>query len=180
MKVDVRLIAATNLVLEEEVEKGNFREDLFYRLNVVKIRLPALRERREDIPRLIDHFIKEFSARLSREIKGISLPALELCTRCDWPGNVRELRNAVERSIVFARTEYLEPEDFGNLLLSEPENRLDPVREALSGEPILPERRLLARYAERVLEQCDGNKKKTCSILGIDFKTLQKRLGKGA
>ena len=102
VKVDVRVIAATNLELEEEVRKGNFREDLYYRLNVVTINLPALRSRREDIPRLIDHFLDRYNRENNRDLRKISRDVLNTLLRYPWPGNVRELENAIERAVVLS------------------------------------------------------------------------------
>ncbi|MEM9417481.1 MAG: sigma 54-interacting transcriptional regulator [Planctomycetota bacterium] len=105
IKTDVRVIAATNLELEEEVRKGNFREDLYYRLNVVTIHLPPLRSRREDIPRLIDHFLDRYNRENQRDLKKISRDVLNTLLRYPWPGNVRELENAIERAVVLSSTE---------------------------------------------------------------------------
>jgi len=109
--VDVRLIAATNVDLEEAVENKNFRKDLYYRLNVVAIYLPPLRDRREDIPLLADHFLKRFSQKMEKAINGISPDAMAALMNYDWPGNVRELENAIERAVVLTRSDFIELED---------------------------------------------------------------------
>lgn len=109
IKVDVRLITATNRDLTQLIKKGQFREDLFYRINVVPIILPPLRERKEDIPLLVDHFIKKFNEENNKNVKGISKEALELMMNYDWPGNVRELENLIERSIALTSNEYIQP-----------------------------------------------------------------------
>lgn len=111
IKVDVRILAATNKNLEEMVREGLFREDLYFRLNVVSIVLPPLRERREDIPLLVDHFLKKYASELQKEIKGFSPEALKLLKEYDWPGNVRELRNVCERAVVMAAGPVILPED---------------------------------------------------------------------
>jgi nitrogen regulation protein NR(I) len=111
IRVDVRLVVATNRDLQQEVAQGRFREELYYRLNVVPIRLPPLRERREDIPLLVDHFIAKFNARLNRSIDGISQNALNLLVNYRWPGNIRELENVIERALVFAEGPVLDVED---------------------------------------------------------------------
>ncbi len=109
IKVDVRLITATNRELTQLIKKGQFREDLFYRINVVPITLPPLRERKEDIPLLVDHFIKKFNEENNKNVRGVSKEALELMMNYDWPGNVRELENLIERSIALTSNEYIQP-----------------------------------------------------------------------
>jgi two-component system NtrC family response regulator len=111
IKVDVRIIAATNKNLEEEVKQGRFREDLFYRLNIVQIEIPPLRERKEDIPLLLDFFLKKFTERHKRNIKGFTREARDVLIKHDFPGNVRELENIVERAVVLTRGEYITRED---------------------------------------------------------------------
>ncbi|HOE18865.1 MAG TPA: sigma-54 dependent transcriptional regulator [Syntrophorhabdaceae bacterium] len=111
VKVDVRIVAATNRNIEEEVKKGAFREDLYYRLKVVAIPLPPLRERREDIPLLIDHFLKRFNDRHNRNIKGITSEARDMLIKHDYPGNVRELENIIERAVVLTRGDHVSRED---------------------------------------------------------------------
>ena len=112
VEVDVRVIAATNKDLAEEVQQGRFREDLYYRLNVIEIRLPPLRERREDIPLLAEHFVQHISSALGRDVSGISAAALKVLIAYDWPGNVRELENVIERAIVTCRNGMLDEQDF--------------------------------------------------------------------
>ena len=116
--VDVRVIAATNKNLAEEVQQGRFREDLYYRLNVIEVRLPPLRERREDIPLLAEHFVQRISSELGKDISGISGAALKLLMAHDWPGNVRELENVIERAIVTCRNGMLEEQDFSWLQMT--------------------------------------------------------------
>lgn len=111
IRVDVRIVAATNKNLEEEVKQGRFREDLYYRLNIVRIEIPSLRERKEDIPLLLDFFIKKFNERHRKSIKGFSREARDVLIKYDYPGNVRELENIVERATVLARGEYLTRDD---------------------------------------------------------------------
>ena len=112
VEVDVRIIAATNKNLAEEVQQGRFREDLYYRLNVIEIHLPPLRERREDIPLLAEHFVQHISSALGKDVSGISASALKLLIAYDWPGNVRELENVIERAIVTCRNGTLDEQDF--------------------------------------------------------------------
>lgn len=122
IKLDVRLIAASNRELEDEVKKGRFREDLFYRLNVVSLRMPPLRERREDIPLLASYFAKKFAKRLNRGALGVSAEARALLTHYDWPGNVRELENAIERAVVLGSSDVILAEDLPEALLERAEN----------------------------------------------------------
>ena len=118
VKVDIRVIAATNKNLEEEVRKGNFREDLYYRLNVIHIHIKPLRERREDIPYLLDHFLKKFSQKEGKKIRGFTREAYEALIRYDYPGNVRELENIVERAVVMAQGDLITTDDLPVHLLS--------------------------------------------------------------
>jgi Nif-specific regulatory protein len=122
IKLDVRLITATNRDLEEEVKKGRFREDLYYRLNVVSLRMPALRERREDIPLLASYFAAKFSQRSKRPVLGVSPQARACLTNYDWPGNVRELENAIERAVVLGSSDMILPEDLPEALLEKAES----------------------------------------------------------
>ncbi len=111
VKIDVRIIAATNRDLEEEVKKGNFREDLYYRLNVVKIEIPPLRERKTDIPPLLDFFLKRYNERHKKAIKGLAREARDMLIKYDFPGNIRELENIIERAVILSRGDYLTTED---------------------------------------------------------------------
>ncbi len=116
MKVDVRLVAATNRDLKKEIGHGSFREDLYYRLNVVPIALPALRERKSDIPLLVEHFVKKFNTRLQKRISGVDEAAMERLTAHAWPGNIRELENVVERAVLFADGELIAVHDLSEEL----------------------------------------------------------------
>ena len=172
IKVDVRVIAATNQQLEPLVKDGKFREDLFDRLNVVSITLPPLRERKEDIPLLANHFLQKFSEENHRDISHISPEALEMMTQYSWPGNVRELEHTIERAVIFSVHPIILSEDL-------PKKILDSTRE----RDFLPERLLSLREVEKrhvlkVLEETGGNKKKASEILGIDRTTLYRILEK--
>jgi DNA-binding NtrC family response regulator len=127
LKADVRLIAATNRDLEAEIRTGNFRQDLFYRLNVVQFEMPALRERREDVLILAEAFLCKFSRKMNRRIRGISAQAKKLLHAYDYPGNVRELENAIERAVVLGSSEWIAPEDL-------PDNFLEIETEKDYGE----------------------------------------------
>jgi DNA-binding NtrC family response regulator len=161
--VDFRCIAATNKILEELVEEGRFRPDLYYRLNVFQIQLPPLRERREDIPLLAAHFVRKFSASMNKRVTGVTPAGIAMLTRHDWPGNVRELENAVERAMVVARGAELEPQDF-NLKIS-PSNGTSRTLEEAERAHILA-----------VLEECGGNQTLAAERLDIDRVTLHNKL----
>jgi DNA-binding NtrC family response regulator len=120
IKVDVRLITATNRDLKQLLKKGAFREDLYYRINVVPIVIPPLRERKEDIPTLLDHFMKKFNTENNKKVKGVSKEALELMMNYDWPGNVRELENLIERVIALTANEYIQPNELPFSLINIP------------------------------------------------------------
>jgi two-component system response regulator HydG len=166
--VDVRIIAATNKDLTKAIKDGTFREDLFYRLNVVLIQMPPLRERKSDIPLLVQHFLEKYNTRLRKEMRGISPDALDLLVRHDWPGNVRELENTMERLLVLSPGPYLEPADlvFAGTILT-------PAAEALDGTLL---KDLERNHIIQTLQRCDGHKSETARALGIDRKTLREKL----
>ena len=161
VEVDVRVIAATNKNLAEEVQQGKFREDLYYRLNVIEIRLPPLRQRREDIPLLAEHFVQRISSELGKEVAGISADALKLLIANDWPGNVRELENVIERAIVTCRNGMLDEQDFSWLQHDVPPSQNWEVPDVSLGE--LERRAIVA-----ALERKHGNVKEASNALGID------------
>jgi DNA-binding NtrC family response regulator len=164
-KVDFRCVAATNRNLETLIEEGRFRPDLFYRLNVFRIELPPLRERREDVPLLVEHFLRKFSLSMNKRITRVSPAAMALLQRYAWPGNVRELENAVERAMVVAEEPELRDEDFTlKLHQAGPEPRtLEDVERA---------------HILKVLEETGGNKTRAAAILHIDRVTLHNKLKK--
>jgi two-component system NtrC family response regulator len=172
--VDVRVIAATNRDIRAMVGEGRFQEDLFYRLSVIPIELPPLRERREDIPLLVEHFLRKHAQRVGRRVEGIEPAALERLSAYRWPGNVRELENAVERAVVLAAGPVI---DAASISMAEP-----PGGAAASG---LPSLRLHANveWAEqesvrRALRQAGGVKKDAAELLGISQRALSYYLGK--
>lgn len=174
IKVDVRVIAATNQFLEPLVKSGNFREDLFDRLNVVPISLPPLREKKEDIPLLIIHFLQKSSEENHKPISHISPEALDILTQYSWPGNVRELRHTIERAVVLSTQPIILPEDLPKKMLEEVKGK-----EIQFPEELLPLREVERRYVLKVLRETKGNKKKASEILGIDRTTLYRILEKG-
>ena len=165
IQVDFRCIAATNKKLEQLIEEGRFRPDLFYRLNVFQIQLPALRDRKGDIPILVEHFVRKFSASMNKRINRVSPAAMALLDRYQWPGNVRELENAVERAMVVAQEPEIREEDFAlRLPLAEHQPRtLEDIERA----------HILA-----VLEDCKGNQTLAAEVLDIDRVTLHNKLKK--
>ncbi len=175
MQIDVRVIAATAKNLEEEVGKGTFREDLFYRLNVLPIKLPPLRNRPEDIPLLSQHFIDKFSISLDKEIKGITSAAMSILLKHSWPGNVRELENVIERAVVLAEGKNLVPENFPAILEAEllTDNMDDLLEEySLKAAQKVLEKRLITR----ALEKTGGNRTRAARLLEISHPSLLSKI----
>jgi len=171
-QVDVRVIAATNADLEEEVKMNHFRPDLFYRLNVIPIMIPPLRERQEDVKLLVDHFVKKCCSKINLGTKTVSDAAMELLINYRWPGNVRELENTIERAVLLNRSGLLEPVDFPEKLSSsEPQ---PVVGEADPKSPTLES--IEKAYIHYVMSQTEGKKLKAAKILGIDTSTLYRKL----
>jgi DNA-binding NtrC family response regulator len=167
--VDARVIAATNKDLAEEVKQGRFRDDLYYRLNVIEIRIPPLRERREDIPLLAETFVERLAHELGKDTGGISADGLKALMEYDWPGNVRELENAIERAVVTCRNDVI-----GEAELSFLQQRQTPAREW--EVPDVPLNELERRAIIAALERRQGNVKETAAALGIDRSTLYDKL----
>ncbi|MBW1945184.1 MAG: sigma-54-dependent Fis family transcriptional regulator [Deltaproteobacteria bacterium] len=175
IKVDVRIIAATNKNLLEEIGAGRFREDLYYRLNVVTLGLPPLRERREDIPLLAQHFLEDFTQKNRKTIKGFTPQAMDQLLRHDWPGNVRELMNIVERGVVLSRSEYLDNGELPLITGEPPENGNSPDH-AIPADMPLDEVEKISIL--KTLELAGGNKSEAARRLGITRRTLHKKLKK--
>jgi two-component system response regulator HydG len=175
IKVDVRVIGATNRDLLQLVNEGSFREDLYYRLNVVGLEIPTLRDRKEDIPLLAQHFLEMFSEKNRKNIKGFSPRAMDLLIRYDWPGNVRELMNAVERGVVLTQSEYLDDSD---MRISH-EFSPSPA-EILPGfdQTQVPLEEVEKETILKTLAAAAGNKSEAARRLGITRKTLHKKLKK--
>jgi two-component system response regulator AtoC len=192
IRVDVRLIAATNSDLKKEIAQGSFREDLYYRLNVVPIRLPSLRERATDIPLLVDHFIGKFNTRLKKEINGVEPPALSRLIAYPWPGNIRELENVVERAVLFCDGDELHlsdlPVEVRGIITSGPDSLSTTPQPPPSSEPAsgpsdgLKEQvkaamsRLERELIVRALEQTGGNVTHAARLLKISRKGLQLKM----
>ncbi|MBX3272714.1 MAG: sigma-54-dependent Fis family transcriptional regulator [Sandaracinaceae bacterium] len=190
IRVSVRLVAATNRDLAEEIQAGRFREDLYYRLNVVQVRLPPLRERRSDIPLLVDHFVRRFRERLKKNVVGVSEPALERLLAHPWPGNIRELENVIERCLLFTDGTHILVEDLPDEVRAgasraeraEPAAR-EPagggegaegtgLKEAVRQAAVRVERELIVK----ALEQTGGNVTHTARLLKISRKSLQTKM----
>ncbi len=169
VKVDVRIISATNRNLQRALSDGLFRKDLFFRLNVVSIHLPPLRERKEDIPLLANHFLVDFSRKQGKPIEGLSSNAMKALTEYSWPGNVRELENTVERLVVFARNKTITTQDlvYSNTVLSS----------MLTREPLRLEE-MERLHNIKVIQRTEGNKSRAARLLGIDRKTLRTKMKK--
>jgi DNA-binding NtrC family response regulator len=180
-RVDVRLVCATNKDLDEEVKAGRFREDLYFRINVVTVQLPPLRDRRADIPILVGHFLNKLALRERKQATGMSPEALRLLTGYGWPGNVRELENAVERAVAVAKGNVILPSDLPPEIGGGIEPGTTPESGGLLGSvgsrPTLAE--VERRYIQLVLSEVGGNKKKAAEKLGIDRRTLYRALERG-
>jgi len=184
ISVDIRIITATNRNLTQEVIHGRFREDLFYRLNVIEIKIPPLRERKSDIQLLAQHFLDKYSREMGKQVTKISSYAIELLKKYDFPGNIRELENLLERSVALTSTNILLPD---SLALSVNKKRwiegvkdrrfdLDEIAHGVALDSILSE--IERAYLEKALEFTNGNKNKAAELLGITFRSLRYRLDK--
>ena len=171
---DTRIVAATNRDLEDQVQKHQFREDLFYRINVVGISLPPLRARGHDVLRLSHLFVEQFAKNTGRDVKGVSQPAAERLLEYDWPGNVRELENCVERAVTLARFEELTVEDLPERIRKFQSSRVIIDTQDPSEMPTLET--LERRYVHRVLKVVGGNKTQAAKVLGVDRRTLYRKL----
>ena len=176
---DVRVIAATNAHLKKLVEKKQFREDLYYRLNVINIHLPALRERKDDIPLLANYFLRRYCAKNGRTIEGIAKDTMEVLMKYPWPGNVRELENTIERAVVLSRESCIAPADLPDDILSVSKNAED-VSSGLRvlNIPIgrIPLKDIEKIVMEETLKQSKGNKNIASKILGISTRTLYRKM----
>jgi two-component system response regulator HydG len=176
IKVDVRVIAATNKDLMREIETRRFRGDLYYRLNVVTLNVPPLRERREDIPLIARHFLTLFAKKNHKSIKGFTPQAMDRLLKYNWPGNVRELMNAIERGVVLSRSEYLGEEEFTLVLQTEPQEKEASAQRIGAAEPSLES--VEKETILKALEMVSGNKSEAARRLGITRRTLHLKLKK--
>ena len=171
IKLDARLIALTNVDLTDAVQRGGFREDLFYRLNVLRIQVPPLRERKEDLPELVDHFLKLYAAKHGRPLQKVSQPALRLLQAHEFPGNARELANIIERAVIVTHGPQLEEEDL-------PASVKDAVRARRDREAPLTLAQLEAAYITEMLRATKGNKTECARLLGISRKNLYEKIAR--
>jgi DNA-binding NtrC family response regulator len=172
LRFDVRLIAATNRLLEDEVKKGTFREDLFYRINVITIPLPPLRDRKEDVPLLVNHFLQKYAQRLGKPSVKILREAMQALVNYDWPGNVRELENMIERAVALCEEDLIERTDLPDKLtqLKIAIRDLDAYEMTLDA--------LEEQHIKKVLQKVSGDKVKASQILGINLSTLYRKLAR--
>ncbi|MBU0484812.1 MAG: sigma-54 dependent transcriptional regulator [Proteobacteria bacterium] len=168
LSVNVRIIAATNNDLQEEVAKGNFREDLFFRLNVIRLNVPPLRARKEDILLLADFFLHQFAKEIKKQIKGLAPEAEKAILDHKWPGNIRELKNCIEREVIYCRSEWLSMEGFT------PHKSLATTNPA--EDSLLPLDEIVRRHIQKVLAATNNNKTAAARILGISRTTLRDKL----
>jgi two-component system response regulator PilR (NtrC family) len=184
VSVDIRIVSATNKSLEKEVIAGKFREDLFYRLNVIEIKVPALRDRKADLKPLAQHFLEKYAREMGKEISKLSSYALDMMLKYDFPGNVRELENLLERSVALSTTNIILPD---SLALSVHKRRwiegikdrrfdVDEVSKGVALDSILEE--VEAAYLKKALDCSRGNKNRAAELLGISFRSLRYRLEK--
>jgi len=171
--VDVRIIAASNQDLKQKIKDGEFREDLFYRLNIISFKMPPLREKREDLPLLVTHFLKKYCERMGKEIKKISPKAMSIFESYSWPGNVRELENVIERAVVIEDSEIINENNLPKELLTSPQDEelslhLNPGFDLNS---YLEE--ISQNYIKQARLESGGNLKKTASLLGISYRSLR-------
>jgi len=184
VSVDIRIVSATNKTLEDEVIAGRFREDLFYRLNVIEIKVPPLRERKGDLKLLTQHFLEKFSRDMGKEVTKISSYAIDLLKKYDFPGNVRELENLIERSVALSSTNILLPDSLAMSIhkrrwIEGVKNKrfdVDEVPHGVALDNILAE--IEHAYLDKALECTSGNKNKAADLLGITFRSFRYRLDK--
>jgi len=170
-RVDVRVIAATARDLKADIANGLFREDLFYRLNVMPIALPPLRERRDDIPLLIQHFINRYSANMDKVVRGVSRPALNILMEYSWPGNVRELENVIERAIVLAEGDILQPDNLSPELTAQ--GSRECLEEIFEGFSLKKAKRVVeTRLIAKALAATNGNRSRAAELLELSYPAL--------
>jgi transcriptional regulator with PAS, ATPase and Fis domain len=172
IKLDIRIIASSNRDLQDAIKAGTFREDLFYRLSVIPIPLPPLRERAGDIPLLVEHFLEKYRQRGDREVSGVSSQALKMLCAYSWPGNVRELEHTIERIVILEDGDFIQPEHLPSFI----SQRQSEFQVFSDGEYTLEE--LEKRYIQLILRRTKGRRQEAARILGINRKTLSSKIEK--
>jgi two-component system response regulator HydG len=175
-KIDIRLVAATNRDLKRAVTEGRFREDLYYRLNVIAVNVPPLRDRRDDVPLLVDHFLGRFREKNAKAISHVTHAALDAMTAYHWPGNVRELENAIERAVVLSKSSVIDVEDLPRELRGIPSESLGSAH-ALTFEIGTPLEEIELRVITETLRYTKGDKRLAAQLLGIATRTIYRKLG---
>lgn len=182
MKVEVRIIAATNRNLEEMVQKGTFRQDLFYRLNVINIKTPSLRDRRDDIPLLANHFLKKYNERLNKNISGISAEAMDILKKYDYPGNVRELENMIERTVALEGGATILPESLPPMVNTSSGRKMASSNEIEIGDEGVDLDKVIGQIEKELLikaiHSAGGVKKRAAKLLHISFRSMRYRIEK--
>ena len=171
IKIDVRILAATNKNLEEEVKNGTFRQDLFYRINVVELKLPSLAERKDDVPLLVDHFINKYNIELNKSIMGIDNEVIKLFMSYDWKGNLRELENMIERAVLLCQEDIITPKYLPSHIF---ENKNELYSDNLSEAMETFEQ----NHINEILIRTEGNKTEAAKLLGVDPSTLYRKMSK--
>jgi DNA-binding NtrC family response regulator len=173
LESDVRIIAATNKDLDKEIAEGRFREDLYYRLNVINLKLPSLRERKEDIGLLIDSFLAKYSAKNKKDIKGFTSQSVKMLNNYNWPGNVRELENTIERAVVMAKKEFIEPDNLpSNINVNTNKSRKETFRIPSGATMKEIEKKIILE----TLQTTNGSKSKAAKILGISTRKIEYKI----
>lgn len=182
MKVDVRIIAATNRNLEEMVQKGGFRQDLFYRLNVINIKTPSLRERRDDVPLLANYFLKKYNERLNKNIGGVAAEAMEILKKYDYPGNVRELENLIERTVALEGGSMILPESLPPMVNTPSGRKMASSNEIEIGDDGIDLEKVMGQIEKELLikaiHSAGGVKKRAAKLLHISFRSMRYRIEK--
>ncbi len=176
LRVDVRILAATNRKLEEEVKSGKFREDLYYRLNVVTLCIPPLRDRRDDIPLLARHFLTKFSIKNRKQVKGFTPLSMDMLLKYPWPGNIRELENTIERAVIFLPDEHITEKELPSNITEAYADKQDWMEPPIPIEANRPLEKIEKEAILATLKANVGNKSETARRLGINRKTLHKKL----
>ena len=176
IQVDVRVVAATNKLLEDEIREGRFREDLYFRLAVIPLQVPPLRERDEDIPQLVEHFIARYASEIGKRPKAVEPTAMRRLVEYGWPGNVRELRNFVERMMIMVPGDTVRSRDLPPAMRGDPTDRIRILLDEDTASLRDARSAFEKRFIERKLAQCDGNVSKTAELLGIERSNLYRKI----